>query len=221
MSEKELKMRWFRFGRWLCRCFCRLFFRLRIYGVENIPENGAFLLISNHQSFLDPMLCGIYVKRPLYFLARDTLFQNRFFGRMIASVNTIPVKRGEADFAAMRIIISKLREGYGVCLFPEGTRTIDGKITPFKSGLGLLARRGNAAIVPVVVDGAFECWPRHKKLFSVGSEIAVCYGGCLTVERIKNMSDEELAENLTMTLRQMQSDCRTKHGKEPFKYRER
>jgi len=218
MSEKEPKMKWFRFSRWVCKCLCFLFFRLRISGKENVPEKGAVLLISNHQSFLDPVLCGILLKRPLYFLARDTLFENWFFGRLITSINTIPVKRGEADFAAMRIIISRLQEGFGVCLFPEGTRTKDGKISQFKPGLALLSRRGNAAIVPVAIEGAFECWPKHKKLFSLGSKIAVSYGKCLTAEQIRNMGDEELAAHLTQTLRKMQNESRIKYGKTPFEY---
>jgi 1-acyl-sn-glycerol-3-phosphate acyltransferase len=163
------------------------------------------------------VLCGIFVKRPLYFLARDTLFKG-LFGRLIASVNTIPVKKGAADLSAMKTIISKLKEGSGVCLFPEATRTSDGRITPFKPGFGLLCRRGGAAVVPVVIDGAFECWPRHKKLFSPGGRIVICYGKCIPAEQVRRMGDRKLAEVLTDTLRQMQNDCRVKQGKEPYSY---
>ena len=211
-------MIWFRFARMLCRIFCRLFLRLRVYGVENVPGQGALVLVCNHQSFLDPIFCGVPLKRPLYFLARDTLFTNQFFGRLLSSVNTIPVRRDQADLAAIKTVITKLKKGNGVCLFPEATRTRDGKITPFKPGFCLLCRRGEAAVVPVAIDGAFECWPRHKKVFSPGKEISVCYGECITAEQVKNMNDRELAENLTNTLRQMQNDCRIRHGKEPLKY---
>jgi 1-acyl-sn-glycerol-3-phosphate acyltransferase len=157
------------------------------------------------------------LKRHLHFLARDTLFTNRFFGWLLSSVNTIPVRQGKADLPAIRKVITKLKEGRSVCLFPEGTRTSDGKIMPFKPGLGLLCRRGQAAIVPVVIDGAFECWPRHKKLFSPGP-ISVCYGKAITAEQAKNMGDEKLAEVLTDTLRQMQTKSRIKQGKKPYDY---
>jgi len=213
-------MRWFRFARWCCKVFCNLFFRIHVYGRENIPDKGAFVLVGNHQSYLDPVLCGIPLKRPLYFLARDSLWKNKFFGWLISSVNTIPVKQGEADLSAMRKVIGKLKEGSGVCLFPEGTRTSDGKITPFKPGFGLLCRRGEAAVVPVVIDGMFECWPRHKKIFSPGKKIAICYGEVITAERVKNMSDRELAEVLTDRLRRMQTKSRVKQGKEPYDYSE-
>ena len=217
MSEKRLKTLWYWLARWACRLFCILFFRFRVYGKENVPEKGAFLLVGNHQSFLDPIFCGAFLKRHLHFLARDSLFANWFFGRLISSVNTIPVKRGEADLSAMRKVIGKLREGNGVCLFPEATRTHDGKITPFKPGFGLLCRRGNAAVVPVMIDGTFECWPRHRKVFSPGS-VVVCYGKAITAERVKDMSDGELAELLTDTLRQMQTKSRVEQGKEPYNY---
>jgi 1-acyl-sn-glycerol-3-phosphate acyltransferase len=157
------------------------------------------------------------LKRRLSFLARDSLFTNWFFGGLISSVGTIPVKQGEADISAMRKVIGKLKDGGGVCLFPEGTRSIDGRITPFKPGFGLLCRRGGAAVVPVVIDGAFECWPRQKRIFSPGS-ISVCYGKALTAEQVENMGDSKLAEALTDTLRQMQTKSRVNQGKKPYEY---
>jgi len=217
MLKEELKARWFWLARWICRVFCILFFRVRTYGRENVPDKGAFVLVSNHQSYLDPIFCIVPLKRPLSSLARDSLFTDWFFGPLISSVNAIPVKLGEADISAMRKVLGKLKKGEGVCLFPEGTRTYDGKIAPLKPGLGFLCRRGGAVVVPVVIDGAFECWPRHKKLFSPGS-ISVCYGKPITLEQAKNMGDKKLAELLTDTLRQMQTKSRVKQSKKPYDY---
>ena len=194
-----------------------LFFRVRSYGRENIPDEGPFVLISNHQSYLDPMLCGCPIRRQVGFLARESLFKHWFFGRVISSVGAIPVRLGEADISAMRKVIEVLKQGKGVCLYPEGTRSADGRITPFKPGFGLLCRKGKAAVVPVVIDGAFECWPRHKKLFSFG-EIAVCYGKAISAEQAKKMGDAKLADVLTETLREMQNECRIKQGKKPYDY---
>lgn len=218
MLKERLNNLWFRIARYICRIFCTVFFKLRVYGKENIPPKGAFLLVSNHQSFLDPLFCGTRIKRPMYFLARDSLFEIFFFGRLISSVNAIPVKRGQADLSAIRTIIDKLRDGKGVCLFPEGTRTPDGRIRAFKAGLGLLCRRGEAAVVPAVIDGAFEAWPRHKKLFSPGRKIVVCFGQAIPAENVTQMDDRQLAEKLTSLLRRMQNECRKKQGKEPYEY---
>jgi 1-acyl-sn-glycerol-3-phosphate acyltransferase len=218
MLKEKLKARWFWLARWMCRVFCMLLFRWRFYDIDNIPEKGPFILISNHQSFLDPIFCGGPPKRHLNFLARDTLFHNWFFGPLITSVNSIPVKRDEADLTAMRTVIEKLKKGQGVCLFPEGTRTEDGRITQLKPGLGLLSRRSNAAIVPVVIDGAFECWPRTQKLFSPGGTIIVQYGKPISAAQAKKMGDEKLAQVLTDTLRHMQTEIRIREGKKPYDY---
>jgi len=218
MLKERLNAAWFYVARLACRIFCWLFFSLRVFGRENIPGQGAFLLVSNHQSFLDPLFCGVRIKRHLCFFARSSLFGHWFFGRLLSSVNAIPVRRGQADLGAIKKIIGKLKQGKGLCLFPEATRTSDGKIAAFKPGFGLLCRRGNAAVVPVVIDGAFEAWPRHKKLFSPGRKIVVCYGQCMPAEEVKKISDRELAEKLTATLRQMQNDCRKRQGKEPYDY---
>jgi len=218
MPETSGQRKWFQFGRWLCKVFCRFSSKLTVGGLENVPETGPVLLISNHQSFLDPMLCGIFIDRTTIFMARDTLFKNWLFGWMIRSVNTIPVRRGEADITAMRTILSRLKDGYCVCLFPEGTRSPDGKISAFKPGFGLLARRGNASIVPVVIDGAFEAWPRQRKLFIRGMPISITYGKCITPEQIGQMKEDALADLLTATLRRIQTESRTKKGKPPFEY---
>ena len=217
MLKERLKWIWYWLARWACRVFCILLFRIRVYGRENVPEEGAFILASNHQSYLDPVLCGVALKRHLYFLARDSLFRNKFFALLIYSLNAVPVKLDRADVSSMKKIISKLREEMGVCLYPEATRTSDGRIKPFKPGFGLLCRRAEAAVVPVLVDGAFECWPRDKKIFSPGP-VSVYYGKAISAEQARSMGDEKLAEFLTSTLRQMQNNCRVRKGKKPFNY---
>jgi len=213
-----MKNAWYTFCRELCKFGCHLFLRVRPYGLENVPRKGPVVLLSNHQSFFDPVFCGMYLTRPLHFLARDSLFRNPIFGRLIASVNTIPVRRGEADLSAIKRAIAVLKDDGGLVLFPEATRTADGKIAHFKPGIGLISRRSGASVVPVLVEGAFECWPRHKKMFSPGARIEVHYGKALSPQQLKNMSDEELAETLTCTLRRMQKDCRIQLGKEPYQY---
>jgi 1-acyl-sn-glycerol-3-phosphate acyltransferase len=116
------------------------------------------------------------------------------------------------------MIIAKLKQGEGVCLFPEATRTTDGRIAHFKGGFTLLCRRGNSPVIPVLIDGAFECWPRHKKLFKPGSKITVTYGKPISAEQVREMEDDDFATLLTDTLRNMQSQIRIKDGKQPFNY---
>jgi 1-acyl-sn-glycerol-3-phosphate acyltransferase len=190
---------------------------MRFYGIENIPATGPFIIASNHQSFLDPLFAGICI-RPVCFMARDTLFKNWFFGPLLLSVNAIPVRRGQADIASIRAILEKLKQGRGVCLFPEATRTSDGKISPLKGGFTLLSRRGQAPVLPVLIDGAFECWPRHKKIFKIGSKITISYGKPVSAGQIADMEDEQFAGFLTDTLRKMQAETHISQGKQPYKY---
>ncbi len=219
MPKQKIKNSWRYIAKFFCYVFCRIFFRMRFIRLENIPENGPFILAVNHQSFLDPLFAGIALKRLLCFMARDSLFKkNIFFSSLLKSVDAIPVRRQQADLSSIKAIIAKLKQGEGVCLFPEATRTTDGKIANFKGGFGLLCRRGNAPVVPVLIEGAFECWPRHRKLFIPGSKISVSYGKPIPVEQIRDMKDDDFAVMLTNAVRQMQSKIRIAEGKLPFSY---
>ena len=205
----------------LCQHILRIafstYFNTRVFGRQNVPVKGPVLLVSNHQSFLDPMLCGFGLNRELDYMARDTLFGNKLFGALIRAVNTFPVQRDQADVGAIREIISRLRAGRGVTIFPEGTRSSDGSIARFKSGFDIIARRSGATTVPVVVEGAFEVWPRHQILPRMG-KIAVMYGKAITPEQIKAMSRDEFVRHITNQIRQMQTDLRKKLNKPVFDY---
>jgi len=216
MLKQKIIDKWYWVGRFMCQVFTLLFFRYRISGKGNVPPKGPVILAGNHQSFLDPIFCGIGVKRNVIYMARETLFKGPF-GWALKSVNAIPIKRGQADIGAMKLILSRLKEGLAVCMYPEGTRSVDGRITRFKPGFGLLCRRSRAAVVPVLVDGAYECWPRQKKLFSPGP-VLICYGKPLPPERVAQMSNEELADWTTVALRRLQHQARLKQGKEPYVY---
>jgi 1-acyl-sn-glycerol-3-phosphate acyltransferase len=207
---------WYWLVQWSCRVFCMGFFGFRAYGTKNVPEGGGVILASNHQSFLDPIFCGVALRRHLHFVARDSLFRNGFFALLIRSLNAIPVKRDKPDVSSIKTVIAGLKQGNSVCLFPEATRTSDGRIRAFKPGFGLLCRQADVPVVPVLIDGAFECWPRHKKVFSP-AHVTVCYGQAITAEQAKKMSDRELAELVTSRLRRMQDICRLKRGKKPYR----
>ena len=219
MSTEILKVAWYKLARFGCRLFCAIVFRYRVYGRENVPQKGPVILASNHQSYLDPVFCGVGLRRHLVYVARDTLFRWRLFAFLIHSLNAIPIGRDKADIAAMRAIIARLHEGAAVCLYPEGTRTRDGRIIPVKAGFGLLCRRAKAVVVPVLIDGGFETWPRHRRFLRPGA-IMVHFGEPLSPAQIETMSNEELADHLTRTLRQMQHASRLQQGRKPYDYEE-
>ncbi len=130
----------------------------------------------------------------------------------------IPIRQGQADIGAIKTVISVLKLGRAVCLYPEGSRTFDGRIAEIKPGFGLISRRANVPIVPAVIDGAFECWPRTKKAPKLFGRVAVLYGKPIPAEHVKEVGDEVFAGELTRQLREMQAELRKKLGKDPYDY---
>jgi 1-acyl-sn-glycerol-3-phosphate acyltransferase len=209
---------WYRFCRQLCRFYYSLLHFTRIYNRKVVPLEGALLFVSNHQSFYDPMLVGYGLEREVDYMARDTLFKNTYFSRFIRSVNAFPVKRGEADLAAIKETLRRLKDGRAVLLFPEGTRSVDGRISEFKPGLTLLARKANCPVVPVVIDGAFDAWPRTSKTPKPFFPIRVIYGQPFTPDEVKNFTPEEFVKAIHQRMIEMQGKLRRRAGKEAYDY---
>jgi 1-acyl-sn-glycerol-3-phosphate acyltransferase len=139
-------------------------FRGRVFGQRHVPRSGGVLLVSNHQSFLDPMLGAFALPRECSFMARDTLFRRPLAARIISYLNAFPVKRDTADLGAIKEALRRLKGGQVVLAFPEGTRSPDGRIGALRGGVVLLARKARVPIVPTLILGAFESWPRTAKL---------------------------------------------------------
>ena len=151
-------------------------FRFRALGRENVPVDGGVILAANHQSYLDPPLVGVGLDRPVHFMARKSLFEHNFlFTRLIRSLNAYPVERDRGDIAAIRETLRRLEKGAAVLVFPEATRTYTGEIGALKPGVFRMAARAAVPVVPTVIDGAFEAWPRSR-LLPRPKQIAVIFG---------------------------------------------
>lgn len=154
----------YRLGWTLSRLLCGLYFRRREAGFENIPESGPFILASNHCSFMDPPLVGSSCSRAISYLARESLFSNPLFGRILRSVGSVPVDRDGASGKGLKTILERLLGGDGIILFPEGTRSPDGRLQKGRAGVGLVVIKSGAPVVPVRVFGTFEAFGRHHAL---------------------------------------------------------
>ncbi|MBI5866207.1 MAG: 1-acyl-sn-glycerol-3-phosphate acyltransferase [Planctomycetes bacterium] len=198
---------WYRFCRFLAQAVVLLLFRPRMLRTERVPRAGGALLICNHQSFLDPALAGIGLPRAAHFMARDTLFRGAF-GRLIASLNAFPVKRSTGDVGAIKETLRRLKHGALITVFPEGTRTTDGRVQSFQSGVVLLARKAGVPLVPTLVLGAYECWPRSSPL-PRPSRVLIAYGHPLTTEQITGMSDEACVELVRQRVLELMAEFRT------------
>ncbi len=168
----------------------KLLFRLQAFGRENIPLKGAFILASNHASYLDPPALGAACPRVLYYLAKEELFRVPFLGWLIANLNSLPIKKRPGDFKTLRYAIRKLKEGKALTVFPEGRRTPDGELDVPLRGIGFLAAKANVAIVPAFIQGSNEALPIHSK-FIRPRKIKVYFGRSLRPEEIANQADKE------------------------------
>lgn len=151
-------------------CLMRAWFGLRVRGVEHVPPSGPALIVSNHQSILDPPLIGGATRRRIYFLAKAELFRIPLFGWLIRALHARPVRREGPDPRALRTAALLLKEGKALLIFPEGTRSLDGRLGEGKPGVGMLAITSGAPVVPAYVSGTLEAlpkgaaWPRRSRV---------------------------------------------------------
>jgi 1-acyl-sn-glycerol-3-phosphate acyltransferase len=150
----------------------RWWFGLRVSGAKHIPSSGPVLIVSNHQSILDPPLIGGASPRQLYFLAKAELFRIPVFGWLIRAVNARPVRREGSDPRALKAAARLLEEGKALLVFPEGTRSLNGRLGEGKPGVGMLAVLSGAAVVPTYISGTLEALPKgavlpHRRPVSV------------------------------------------------------
>ena len=206
------------FMRRLFQVTVSLAWKARIYNRHFEPARGGAVYICNHQSFLDPILMSYSLRRPMSFMARDTLFQVPLFKQVITGLNAFPVRRGTADTGAMKEAMRRLKAGGQVVIFAEGTRTLDGRIGRFLPGVALLAQRSAEWTVPVVLDGAYEAWPRTQMLPSPGSSISVQYAQPIRRDEACKMDAETFINHVRDVLIEMQADVRRRAGRPALKY---
>src|SRR5881394_4179127 len=147
-------------GYHLSRLVGRLFFRLRVVHRERMLQDGPVILAMNHQSYLDPPHAGTACDRAIYFLARRTLLDMPSLGWRLPKLNVIPVNQEGIDRSALKALIRVLKAGNAALVFPEGARTLDGKLQPAEPGLGLVIAKTLAPVVPMRIFGAHEALPR-------------------------------------------------------------
>ena len=141
-----------------------VYFRWRVFNPERVPRTGGVILAANHASFLDPPLVGSGLHRGINYLARESLFRFPGIGWLLRSWNSVPVDRDGGGAAGLKAILERLLAGGAIILFPEGTRTRDGKLQPARSGIGLTVIKSNAPVVPVRMFGTFEALGRDHEI---------------------------------------------------------
>ena len=191
------------------RTFFKVYFRAQWFNAGRVPATGPVILASNHASILDPPLVGAGLPRGISYLARESLFRFLGVGWLLRSWDAVPVDREGGGARGLKAIMDRLLAGGGIILFPEGTRTLDGRLRSARSGIGLTVIKSKAPVVPVRVFGTFEAYrkdmliPRPQKIMAkygvpmdfsaLRAEAVTCSKGRLK-EIYQEVADEIMAQ---------------------------
>ena len=150
----------------ILRLVFRVVWRLEVFGTENIPGTGKCVLCVNHSSYLDAFIVEASMparlRKGLFFVGFKAYFEQFFIRNIVKYIRVIPIDPGMHFVEAMQASSYVLRNDKMICIFPEGQRTIDGNIKEFKKGVGILAKELDVPLVPVLITGSYESWPRTK-----------------------------------------------------------
>ncbi len=156
----------------------KLFYNFRIEGIENIPQDRTVILASNHRSYADPVILTMPMKLPVSYMAKEELFGNKLFGWFIRKLGAFPVKRGAGDMSVIEDSVKILDSGRHLVIFPEGTRSKDGKVGKGKSGVALIASKAGRDVVPCGI-----CFEGEKLHFR--SKLTLRFGKVIKAEEIQ------------------------------------
>ncbi len=157
----------------------RTWLHLRVEGAEHVPETGGVLLASTHQSHADSLAIGVAIQRPVHFLGDLRLVSVPVLGPLLPRIGMVPLRRGDADAAALQVLTDLLHDDRAVAVYPEGSRSRDGRVHRLRSGVARLAAASGAPVVPTAVVGIFEVWPIGRRPRLRGGHVTVRFGAPL------------------------------------------
>ena len=166
----------------------KIFFTCKFSGLENLPLQGSYIIASNHNSNIDPFILAISQKRKFSYVAKETLFRNKFASFVMHRLSAFPIKRDSSDFRAIRETLKRLRNGCPVILFPEGTRLAKGKPKQAQRGVGLIAVKAKVPVIPVYINGSDKVLAPGAKWFK-RYPITVTFGKSMIFSREQSYSD--------------------------------
>ena len=167
----------------------KLLFFVRIEGKENIPE-GACVLMGNHRAWIDPFCLAMCARdREIRFMGKKELWGNKLFAWIASQVRGVPVDRGNADMASIRMSMTVLKAGHTLGIFPEGTRSKGDGMLPLQGGAALLALRSKCDVVPVYIDGDYRLFRRVTVRVGKPVEMADLIAGRISKDTCEVLND--------------------------------
>lgn len=195
---------WFDLCETLFEVIVRVVYRLRVEGKGHVPRTGPAIFVSNHQSFLDPVANGCAVQdRQFTAIARRSLFRFPIAGWILRSWGAIAIdeRRGEAE--SLRAALGELAAGRCVLIYPEGTRSEDGRLRPFRRGFMLLQRKSGADVVPMAIAGSIDAWPKGQRLPGLSGRVQVNVGPPILASELAGMAPDEALDRIRREVSQL------------------
>lgn len=162
----------------------RLLFGMRVMGSRRVPRRGGLIIACNHISELDPPVLGFAIPRTIAYMAKVELFRMRITDFFLRKLNAFPVNRTSIDTGALRKAIQHLKRGEAVVIFPEGTRSRDGRLLPVKAGIGLVAVSSGVPVLPAFIWGTDHA---GEALTRTGSPFTVSFGRMISSDGIREI----------------------------------
>lgn len=192
----------------MMRAFAGVFLpRIDVRGLENVPREGPFLLVSNHQSILDPLLIQSYCPRPVYTMAKSTQFAPAPMGWYVGKLNAFPVRRYQVDPQAVRMALRHLDAGDPVGVYVEGERSWDGRLQQPRLGTLRLLLKAGVPVIPCAIRGSYDVLPRwHRGLRR--APVTITFGEPFRLPRCDSRAEreaclEEASERVMGALRRL------------------
>jgi len=194
----------------------KVFLRAEVIGRENIPPKGRVIFASNHRSYADPPLLGFMIRRPLHSVAKSELFRNPLFGRVLRNVHAFPVNRSGIDREMLRWAMSILEAERALLLFPEGTRSMSDELLPPRPGIGFLAEKGGAPVIPTYIHNSWRILPLGSAIIRP-HKLYVCLAKPMRVPSVsegdvRRHVHAEFASNVMKSIECLRAELQTSVG---------
>lgn len=178
----------------------RIYFRLHITGRENIPKEGGVIIASNHLSYLDIPLLGYSIGRRADYMGKRELFNIPIISSLFRTLGGFPIDRDKLDRTALKDAVKRLKSGRVIVVYPEGTRSQDGRLQPGKPGVGIIVRMSGAKVVPAAIQGTDRAMPIGA-WFIRPAKVTVKFGKPLDFNNLaKSGNEKEGVEMITKTI---------------------
>lgn len=180
------------FIRGIVKFICNIIFKIRIIGMEHIPEEGNIIICSNHINVLDPIMIAFTTKRPIHFMGKKELFDNKFFNWFLRKMNAFPVDREASDIKAVKTSLTILKNDGILGIFPEGTRVNQFDVKNAKPGIAMIALKSKSPIIPIHIESDYKLFKPVTLTIGEKIDYSDLYGQKLSTESYKKLSEELL-----------------------------